>query len=126
MDCNFPGCYVRAEPTGYCIFHKIYSGVVSVKITKAPNKESAKMKEDKKTLKELAKKIIAKHPKCQIKSEKCTGKSECVHNVRGRLKDNLLNEKTLVAACYACNLWVETDTAAAIKKGFKKSKFKTE
>lgn len=84
------------------------------------------MKEDKKILKKLAIKVLIQHPQCQIKSKNCTGKSECVHHKRGRLKDNILNEKTLVASCFACNLWVETNTAEAIAKGFKKSKFKTE
>lgn len=125
-ECNFPTCSRKSEPNGYCLFHAMYSNSVAVKPKKEVKKESDARKEINKQLKKLAPQIIAKHPMCQIKSEKCTGKSECAHHVRGRLKDNILNEKTLLAVCYACNLWCETNTGQAIAKGFKKSRFKTD
>lgn len=124
--CNFPTCDRKPESTGWCIFHACYSNAVVVKKAKPIKKESDARKEINKQLKKLAPQIIAKHPMCQIKSEKCTGKSECVHHVRGRLKDNILNEKTLLSVCAACNLWCETNTAEAVAKGFKKSRFKTD
>lgn len=119
MDCNFPGCEVRAEPTGFCIFHKIYAGAVSVKVPKAPNKESAKMKEDKKILKKKYAEFLLKHPKCNIQSPVCTKKATCINHTRGR-EGNLLNEKDWEASCVACNGYIESHHDWGQQRGHKK------
>ena len=66
----------------------------------------------------------AAHPKCQIQSPECTGKTEGVHHVKGKTSYALLlNEAHWMAACNRCNVYVEIHDAWAREKGYKQSKF---
>lgn len=129
MDtCLFPLCNRHPEKNGYCLLHgKHYAnGSGEVKIPKAAKKESDSTKVTKKELKKLYPEFLSKHPVCEIKMKGCTVKATCVHHKHGRLKDNILNQKTWMASCSNCNLIVEIKDAEAREKGFKKSKFTTE
>lgn len=72
----------------------------------------------------IAKKFREDNPLCEINGPGCTVKTECVHHSKGRIGELLTDVKYFMAACYPCNLWVETDDAAARDRGFKISKFK--
>ena len=126
MNCLFPLCKRNAESNGYCILHgRHYSNSAQVKMPKEIPKESDSMKEIKKELKKRYPEFLKKRPLCEAKMQGCTGRSECVHHKNGRLKDNILNEKTWMAVCKNCNRVIEEQDALAREKGFKKSKFQT-
>lgn len=114
------------ESNKYCVFHQIYANSASVKMPKEVKKESSSMKEVKKELKKLYPLFLAKHPNCEVRlSPECTKKATCIHHVHGRLKDNILNQKTWRSACEKCNGWVEDNHMKAELAGMKKSKFTT-
>lgn len=125
-ECKFPMCTRHAEASGWCLFHAQYSGFTEAKPNKPIKKIADTRKETEKLYKQLSKQLVTKFPDCQVKSPKCTGKSQGCHHTRGRLKDNILNEKTLIPCCNACNGWIEDNHAEAERLGLKKSKFKTE
>ena len=66
----------------------------------------------------------AANPKCQIKSEVCTGKTEGVHHMKGKASHELLLDETYwMAACNRCNVYIEVHDAWAREKGYKLSKY---
>ena len=95
-----------------------------VKAAKAIPKESKKMTSVKAELKKLYTIFLSKRTRCEIKSPECTGKATVIHHVKGRGKDNLMNESTWMASCVRCNGWVEENHAEAVKMGAKQSRHK--
>lgn len=71
----------------------------------------------------LAKKFREENPECAIKSPECTGRTECVHHVRGKEGEQLLVVKDFLPSCNACNGYVERHDAWARERGFKKSRY---
>lgn len=64
------------------------------------------------------------NPKCEIQSPECTGKTEGVHHVKGKISHELLIDETYwMAACNRCNQYVESHDEWARANGFKLSKF---
>lgn len=105
-DCLFPTCTRKADPNGFCIFHKLYSDSVSVKPKKAVPKESDKMKSVKKELKKMYPVFLAKNPECNIKSPVCTKKATVINHTRGR-EGNVLNVEDWESSCENCNRYIE-------------------
>lgn len=122
--CLFPGCCRYGEKNGYCVGHRIYANGVEVKVPKEVNKVSDKRKKDNEMLKTMYPAFLAKHKKCQIASPVCTGKATVVHHSEGRSQDKLLNVKTWMASCPACNSWVEQNHFQAEQMGVKISRHK--
>ena len=59
-------------------------------------------------------------PMCELKLKGCTGESECVHHVKGKVGKALyLNEKFWMASCVICNGTVETIGELAYELGLK-------
>lgn len=65
---------------------------------------------------------LENHPICAIRSPKCTGQATCVHHVRGRGVDVVLDISEWLPSCTACNLYVEEHNKWATDMGFKKSR----
>ena len=125
-ECNFPTCKANSQPNGYCVFHRIYSNSVSVKVKKEIPKESAKGKKTKAILKEMYVEFLAKkgNDKCNVKiDENCTKKATVIHHVRGRIGQQVFNTKDWLASCSHCNIELENKDALARELGVKKSKF---
>lgn len=57
---------------------------------------------------------------CKVKMKGCTGKSTVVHHVRGRIGDQVFDQKDWLPSCIFCNGALENDPEAH-KKGLKKS-----
>lgn len=113
--CNEPSCYNYQR---YCRLH--ISG--SLKEPKPIAKESKQRKEVNKDYLPAAKEYIKKHPLCKIKSAVCTGKSQHVHHLKGRIGDMLTDKKYWMPACDKCNSWLEQNDLWARQNGFKLSK----
>lgn len=95
-----------------------------VKPYKKSNKVSSKMTAVKQELKKLYTIFLAKRTRCEIKSPECTGAATCVHHVRGRGKNEILDQGTWMASCERCNGYVEQHHLWAAKNGFKQSRHK--
>lgn len=92
----------------------------------APKKIAQYSKKRQAINREYAKKAKAfreANPHCQVNLTGCTGKTECVHHVRGRIGNNLMDETNWLASCLSCNLRAETHSKEAFDKQVKKSKF---
>lgn len=125
MTCNFPGCTVHAESNAYCVFHQGFASGVSVKLKKEVNKESNKMKADKRELKKIYAEYLSQpgNKYCKVKMEGCTKISNVIHHVRGRIGDQVFEIKDWLPSCASCNIVLESKDAEARAKGVKKSKF---
>lgn len=86
-------------------------------------KESDSKKEQLKIYRPLARKFITTHKKCELKMDGCEKESACVHHLKGRNGDLLLDQKFWKASCLSCNLQVEIKDAEARSKDLKLSKF---
>lgn len=73
-------------------------------------------------LKKLYPVFLRSHPACEIKSPVCTKKATVVHHSEGRGKNEVLDQRTWMASCTACNGWVEENDAEAREMGAKKSR----
>lgn len=87
-----------------------------------PGQRSEKMKGVIAALKPLYDRFLASRPNCEIRSEACTGQSECVHHTEGRGIKVILDDSKWKAGCSACNNYVENKDAEAREKGNKKSR----
>lgn len=125
-ECNFPTCKSHAESNGYCVYHRIYSNSVSVKKKKEIPKESAKMKKTKVILKEMYEVFLSKpeNKKCNVKiDDQCTKIATVIHHVRGRIGEQVFNQKDWLSSCSNCNIRLENKHALAVEKGVKKSRY---
>lgn len=125
MTCNFPTCDRHAESTGYCLFHRMFSNSVAVKVPKEIAKKSGKQKEIDKELKKMYPLFLAKpeNKYCKIKMTGCTKIATVIHHVRGRIGDQIFEVKDWLPSCASCNIVLESKDAEARAKGVKKSKF---
>lgn len=121
-DCLFPTCSRNADGNGYCIFHKIYSNSAEVKVPKEIAKKSDNQKEIDKELKKLYPIYLSRpeNKACKIKMEGCTKKATVVHHTRGRIGDQVFEQKDWLPSCPSCNIVLETRHAESVEKGFKK------
>jgi hypothetical protein len=74
----------------------------------------------------LVKEILAKNPKCKVKSPVCSGIAQGLHHISGRIGDKLLEKKNVVPCCNKCNLFIEENPVWARANGWKISKFSPE
>lgn len=88
-------------------------------------KASDQMKEKLKLYRVEARKFITVNKKCKLKMEGCEKVSKCVHHLKGREGDLLLDKKFWLPSCLSCNLQVEIKDAEARGKDIKLSKFNT-
>ena len=125
-ECKHPTC---SGP--YCRRPKTPKKVYTLKRTplkKKPNQRLKAVSEKRKLWNEEYKvkseAFRAAHPKCQVNSPECTGKTEGVHHMKGKTSYELLLDETLwMAACNRCNVYIEIHDSWAREKGYKLSKF---
>lgn len=91
------------------------------KLHKKPmNPMSEKHKKTIEEYKPIRKKFLEENPVCELKLKGCTGKSECVHHVKGKVGKALyLNDEFWMASCIICNGTVETIGELAYELGLK-------
>lgn len=125
VKCLFPTCGRHPETNGYCIYHKGFSNGVVVKLTKPIPNKSENKKEIDKVLKKRYPVFLSKpeNKYCKIKMEGCTKIANVVHHVRGRVGDQVFEEKDWLASCPSCNILLESKDQLARDMGVKKSKF---
>lgn len=87
-------------------------------------KRSDKMKAIIRELKKLYPIFLRSHTACAIKSEICTGKATVIHHSKGRGLNEILDQRTWIPSCSACNIHIEKKDKWAREKGFKVSKHK--
>lgn len=83
---------------------------------------SEKMRGIMKAIKPLYEIYLEKNEECQIKSQVCTGRATAVHHTEGRGVSKIMDQRTWMACCAACNDWVENKDEAAREMGAKKSR----
>jgi len=66
--------------------------------------------------------FLDEHPFCEIRSPVCTHIATCVHHVKGRAKDVVLDPMYHKASCTPCNDYVESHHAWAVEHGHKVSR----
>lgn len=136
--CAFPGCCRAADRGGklYCVFHREYSGFetesgeslpeqkTAAKSKKLPPVRSKGMKAKMPGYKKKVKEFLDKpeHRYCQLQLHGCGGLAVTVHHVKGRVGEQLMNEKDWMASCAQCNNWVEENDGDARELGLKKSR----
>lgn len=105
--CTDPTCYNYQR---YCRLHRTetYKGTAPIKA------ESDSRKEINKQYQQKAKGYIKRNPKCKV----CGAAAVCVHHKKGRVGDNLLDEKTWLAVCLECHRRIEENPAWAIENGY--------
>lgn len=86
-------------------------------------KKSAKRIEDDKVYFAERDLFLMMHKECQLNVPGCTRKATEIHHKAGRIGAKYLDKKYWAASCRNCNGWVEVNSAAAKKKGWKISKF---
>ena len=123
-ECLFPGCKRHPQNNNYCIGHRDFASGVSVKVPKELNKVSEKRKNINQALKTIYPSVLAKHPKCEVKSPECTKIATVIHHTKGRGPNEILDQSTWMASCERCNGWVEENHAKAEEMGVKKSRHK--
>lgn len=87
-----------------------------------PGQRSEKMKGVIAALKPLYDRFLSNHPDCEVRTEVCTGQSECIHHTQGRGIKVILDDSKWKASCSACNNHVENKDAEAREKGNKVSR----
>jgi hypothetical protein len=126
-QCEFPLCKTNALPGKlYCVPHNRVYGTPTIKPVKPINKVSSKMEKVKEELKKLYSIFLGKHKSCKIKSPECTALATCVHHLKGRGENELMDKSTWVASCEHCNSYVEQHHTWAEERGFKISRHKIE
>lgn len=66
--------------------------------------------------------FLEEHPYCEIRSPDCTHLATCVHHVKGRAEDVVLDPEYHKACCSPCNHYVENHHAWAVENGHKVSR----
>jgi hypothetical protein len=67
--------------------------------------------------------IKKERPLCEMKVPGiCTGRTQTIHHVKGRIGALLLDKKYMMAACCKCNTWVESNDSTARQMGLKVSR----
>lgn len=61
-------------------------------------------------------------PYCEMRTPVCTNLTQGIHHPAGRVGDKLLDDPLWMAACNACNDWVEANHEQAVAMGLKISK----
>lgn len=113
--CAVDGCDHRVWGKGYCARHQYLRTDKKIKPVKP---YSDKRRELNKLYDMEARQYRKENPECAIKSPNCTKYTQGVHHKKGRGK-NLLDKKTWLPACNACNHYVEAHHQWAIDNGFK-------
>lgn len=62
------------------------------------------------------------NPICAIQSPECTGQTQEVHHVKGRIGDLLMDQRFWLPCCCLCNRYMERFDSWAREKGFKQSR----
>jgi hypothetical protein len=111
--CTVKGCTNEGR---YCRLHQVLTFKPSAPI----KKESEDRKEVNKEYRKKAKAFVKRNPKCKV----CGKPSECVHHKKGRIGDNLMNEKTWLPVCLSCHKMIEENPTEAKEKGYSDSRLK--
>lgn len=61
----------------------------------------------------LRKEFLETHPECEAKLKVCTVEATQVHHKKGRIGDDLLDERHWLACCGACHAWIELNPKSA-------------
>lgn len=113
--CIVRGCLNEGR---YCRLHQVETFKPAAKI----NKEADSRKEVNAQYRKVAKKFITINPKCQVKG--CNNVSECVHHMRGRVGEVLLDTRHFLAVCLEHHRQIEENPEWAKKEGYSKSRLK--
>lgn len=85
---------------------------------------SEKMKGIMQAIKPLYEVFLEERTICEIKSPDCTGQATAIHHTEGRGITKIMDQRTWMACCSACNDWVESNDGEAQEIGAKKSRHK--
>lgn len=83
---------------------------------------SEKMRGIMQATKPLYEVYLEQRPDCEIKSPVCTGQALYVHHTEGRGVSKIMDQRSWMACCSACNDWVENNDGQAQAMGAKKSR----
>lgn len=83
---------------------------------------TAKKAKEYRSLGKIVGPFLEEHPFCEIRSPVCTHVATCVHHVKGRAKDVVLDPEYHKASCDPCNHYVESHHAWAVENGHKVSR----
>lgn len=116
--CGVDNCNWPRFGGGYCKYHQ------NIRKDKSPRKiryySEKRSKINRSEYAPKARQYIIDHPDCNIKSEVCTGASQCVNHIKGKATIALLLDSNhWEASCFACNNWIEANHAWANERGHK-------
>lgn len=92
------------------------------KIRKSISKISKKQQDKNFIYTRKRKKFMEKHLHCQARLSMCTFRATQVHHKRGRIGDNLLDQKTWLAVCASCHKFIEENPAKAKDLGLSENR----
>lgn len=124
--CKAYNCSSPAPENTYCTLHAKVFGKSSgtIKVQSELPKETAKTKSVKAELKKLYPEFLKKKGfKCEVKTSVCTKAATVIHHVKGRGKNEILNQDTWMASCLSCNSRIESHPNEGVK-GAKVSRHK--
>lgn len=116
--CSVKGCPFEGR---YCRNHAISGTFKEPKQIEKLSKDRKKIQKEKYI--PLVKEVLAKNPKCKVKSPVCSGIAQGLHHIAGRIGDKLTDKKNVVPCCNRCNSYLEKNDAYARANGWKISKF---
>lgn len=123
--CSFPLCKRIIDRGTHCFLHaKSFEPAKAAKAKMPIPKLSVRRKRELPIYRRIVADVLGKDDRCKIKSPVCTGKAQGLNHTVKRSPANLIEPTNLVAACNACNNFLESNSKWALVNGHTISKFK--